>query len=161
MAFQLMEESGLKKWSETVIYNTSKGPAIGVYQNNKGVLLADSALFMDNDALTFHVKHHWWAMNIDAVKMFDLSMEVKNEMVVKRENFIQTAQRSIFLYRNKYNTMPADVWLINEFCYPPDSMRQVNSLIFTKKYLNHEAWRNWCRNLEMKVIFLEEGAVVL
>lgn len=159
MSYQWFEEWQVSARKETIIYHTSQGVAIGIYAGGEGLLLADSLLLQDDDALTFHIKHHWWATDVDEMRLVPLSTEVQNDLAYKKGGFIQTKQTSILLYENQRKALEADVWLIRNYGYPPDEAFLVNTLVFTKRYLAHEAWQEWAQKQGVAIQFLEDGAL--
>ncbi len=60
---QLYEKYNLQQAATMVVYSSKGHTAIGLYHPSQSLFIADSAFLQDDDALTFHVKHHWWALD--------------------------------------------------------------------------------------------------
>ena len=70
--FDFVEDVNLMKKREVVIYNSGRNLAINLFFNNKHIFIADSALYHNNDAMLFNVKHHWFDLDVKKTTYFNL-----------------------------------------------------------------------------------------
>ena len=68
----LIEDTNLKKKRELVIYNSGNNLAINLFFNNEHIFIADSALFHNENAMLFNVKHHWFDLDVKNTTYYNL-----------------------------------------------------------------------------------------
>jgi competence protein ComEC len=56
-----------------IVYAVPNHSAIALRNGREIYFFADSALYMNDDKMLFHIKHHWWNQNIDRVWWNDKS----------------------------------------------------------------------------------------
>lgn len=159
---QVYEKQNLQQVASLVVYSTKGHTAIGLYQPSKSLFIADSTFLQDDDALTFHVKHHWWAL--DTKPQYFCLEEIcfkSNRWYTK--GLLSFCNKLIYFPQEGETTMPeADFILINEG-YPDLRMEgSITSCIILGnklKYAQRKKWREFC--LEQNLNFHDlnsEGA---
>ena len=144
---QLQESMALKSEARFVVYDVKKHPAIGFYGNGQGVFLSDTTLLNDDDALTFHIKHHWWAQDMENLQLVETPQSICNDLVCKQKSLIYFNHLNIWMAENKRHA-PANTycWIACGQCYPPDTTVYLPRLVILASdlgYNQHKAWLQW------------------
>ncbi|AEV34294.1 ComEC/Rec2-related protein [Owenweeksia hongkongensis DSM 17368] len=159
---QLYEKHNLQQAATMVVYSAKGHAAIGLYHPSQSLFIADSAFLHDDDVLTFHVKHHWWAL--DAKPQYYCLEEV----CTKSNSW---NNKGLFSFCGKLICIPnegelvlpkADFYVINEG-YPN---WKIENLMLSKiilgnslRYSQRKKWKEFC--LKNKLAFHDlnsEGA---
>lgn len=162
---QLNEEQAINKGSSLVFYSAKGHAAIGVYQSRNSIFIGDSAFLQDDDALTFHVKHHWWA--IDAKPEYYCLEELcSGSNQWNKNGLLRFGERLVHIADKEQTIIPeADYILVNEG-YPnwkltkPITSKIIlgSGLVFSQR----KKWKKFC--LEQNLAFHDlnaEGAFVV
>lgn len=64
-AMNSIESFFQKQQSELVFYSVKGHDAIDFVDNTSHHFVADSSLFLDEDKMRFHIKHHWWKLSLN------------------------------------------------------------------------------------------------
>ncbi len=160
VAMQVIENYQLQNRSEITFYALRKNAAISFLSAGRGVLLADSALQSDEDALTFHIRHHVWANNILNLENVRWQEDFENHYFRCENGLIHFQNHTIWKYRPGYELAPtADVWLIDRQSGKPLLEEVPATVVLLKQIRNsqRESWKQWA--LENRVLCkdLSEG----
>ena len=151
VAWQFVENY---KWNNTqriTLYQTNAGLAWGIYGEGKGILLAPRKLLQDEDALTFHVKHHWWAQNLKAVERVEWLNADLNPAHANQEPQLLFSQGEILT--TFPSVVTSDFWLVHrgkpDEKLPPPAKAII---IATTETDVLELWRAYAQEKEVALI---------
>ncbi len=164
VGYQILENDRLLQQQMITVYSVPKYRAIGMYWGNEGVFLADSALLADEDALTFHTKHHWWALNIKHFYLLNINDNHKGQQSFKENDLIWFTGNNLRLYRSEI-TAPRkkEIWLVyHKYSQPPKEIPEVPELVILGnqiKYKTLDRWVSWSEENSVKIHLLDSGAL--
>ncbi len=146
---QLAEAYQLKTQKQLVVYSVKNNAVFGFYENGRGVLVSDSTFWKNDDALTFHVKHHWWANDIEEVEFCDLKSDFSNHHLRKSGNMLGFGEEIFQLITGKYSRfLNSSCWLVWGKCYPPKEEIQLPENIVLcgrQNYYQRKHWKEWAQ----------------
>lgn len=162
---QVLEAHQIQTQKQMVVYGVKNHAVLGFYENGKGVLVSDSVFWKDNDALTFHVKHHWWANDVEKVEFCDLSGDFTNDHFRKSQNLLGFANSHFKLVGEKSHEFDnTSCWIICGKSYPPDESSQKPECIILcgkQNYYQRQRWKEWASENEIECWDTQEqGAYV-
>jgi competence protein ComEC len=144
---QVWEAYHLKTKKQMVVYGVKNHTVLGFYENGKGILVSDSAFGRDDDALTFHVKHHWWANDIEEVYFNPLTECHKEGGFRKQDNMLGFAGQVYYMVgRREVPDVEVQHWIVHEKCYPPNEARTLPLQIILcgkQNYYQRKRWKEW------------------
>lgn len=150
---QITEKRRIKGNPQLVFYSAKGHSAVGLYDASGSVFVADSTLLQDDDALTFHVKHHWWALDVKPENYcLEELMQTSNQWCEK--GLIAFSGKLVYLFdENQIASPKSDFVLVNNG-FPDDNLENVfdakivlgNSLMYKQR----KKWTEFCllHNLE-------------
>lgn len=163
---QLWEQARLVNQEKLVVYAINRQAAIGLYSGSNGYLVCDSSLWKDESSLNFHIRHHWWAMDLAEVQPANLRTSL-TEPVMKHENLLCFQGQYLWLYEGKSSPPPfAKSWIVCHNCYPPRARTKdlPADLILSGAldFHHRQRWRQWADTLNIKMWDTrQQGAYVL
>ncbi len=105
-----------KQQHKVTFYSVNNHTAIEIREGKKSVLLADSALLADEDAMLFHIKHNLWAGGIKQNESFELAGESKSKLHFKQQAVIDANELRILLFSepsdSSYFSLKPDVIVV-------------------------------------------------
>lgn len=117
---QFWENAKLNKERNFTAYKINKQAAFGFYGTEEAYFLGDSSLLENDDALTFYVRHHWWAQNKARVNLCSWQDSLREATFQKSDNLICFEGFSFWLVKEAEPPLPASYWLVN-YQWPPQS----------------------------------------
>ena len=155
---QLIEQRSLTTAETLVVYAVKGHTAIGLYGNQGDHFYSDSTFLKDDDALTFHVKHHWWAL--DAVPQ----LKVLNPDSLEARFFSIKNELLYFMDGNEKQVPKVDYILTNGQA-PAKNLTIAGNPKFilntSLKYYDLPKWTEWCETQNLTYHDLSsEGAFV-
>lgn len=164
---QGVESYQLHHQREMVVYSVRNQTVLGFYEGQNGVLVADSTFWQDDDALTFHVKHHWWAGDLDSLEICDPTHDFKKLWFRKSENLIAFGQNSaVLIDGNSWPDFAINCWIVKgKTRAPKDSISFLpQSVILTGRhyYTQEREWHDWAAKNAVELWDVnEQGAYVV
>ncbi|MDZ7845921.1 MAG: hypothetical protein U5L96_03610 [Owenweeksia sp.] len=151
---QLTEQMFLHSQPQLVAYATRGHTALGMYSPQGSMFLADTSLLEDDDALTFHVKHHWWARDVSRPRLIKMHENVNEVFIIKKGPLIRFGQWNLFLFERK-NTDPPPVgtWIVTANVKPPQDFLHTPDIVVLSgaiDYYSQLAWKDWCDYHQIK-----------
>ncbi len=161
ISLQLMENYQLQKRTDLTVYALREHSALSFIKAGKAVLVADSALLADEDAMTFHIRHHLWASNVLDVHYLDWGADLETGFFRKKGNWLYGKDKTLWCYRSNNKVVPpADYWLVDKNSSAPASeVNKPKGIIIHQKMeadLSAE-WKAWAQDNDVKMINLENG----
>lgn len=161
---QSMEALRFRSERQMVVYSIRGQPAIGLYENGRGVFISDSTLWSNDDALTFHVKHHWWASDVEEVKFCPLNEDISSAWLRKHGDFLSFGNQRIYLpTTDREKILPAHCWIVNDTYPPPILLHKPGCVILCGRlsYLQRSRWKEWGQEMAITIWdTAERGAYV-
>lgn len=149
---QLWEQVQLVNQQKLVVYAIDKEAAIGLYKGSEGYLLCDSSLWADDASLTFHIKHHWWALDVDSVQQKGFGENIQNP-VYKNGNLLLVKNRILYLYEGQVEPPPlADIWIVSSNCEPPYTAKAPTEIVLSGAldYYHRKLWEDWIESQQVQ-----------
>ncbi len=161
---QIIESKKLNQQSQCIVYAVPNGLVLGAYQAGQGVLICDTSFYNDDDALTFHVKHHLWARDISRLSHYLPHENILSSALMKSNNLIGWNSKLFCVLQNgicEENT----VWLAQANAYPPRESSGKPQLIILygkSNFYQKKRWDEWAtkNNIALWDTMLD-GAFVL
>ncbi len=162
---QWLELRQLKKQKQWVVYATKGHTSLGLYHPKAAVFISDSLMLADDDGLTFHVKHHWWARNAQPVSR-NIESGIETRYCYKTDELILFENKSIWLAgTNLEQARQATTWVargklakgVESLAYKPQKLILSAEL----NYYQRKDWVAWAKKYQ--VIYWdvqEKGAYV-
>lgn len=151
LGLQYYENFTLRQSHSFTAYKINNQAAFGFYANDGAYFLADTALLENPDAMTFHVRHHWWAQNCSKVNLHRWQDKIEAENFQKAEDIICFHGHSFWLV-NEESAMPTDYWLVNYKWPPPSAVLPEKAVILSAVSKNQK--KKWMDYAEMKAVKL-------
>ncbi len=144
---QVWEAYHLKTEKQMVVYGVKNHAVLGFYENGKGVLVSDSAFWKDDDALTFHVKHHWWANDVEEVEFCELGGDFSNGHFRKQENLLGFSNQHFQLISaGNSASVESPCWIVCGKTYPPKEGVQFPECVVLcgkQNFYQRKRWKEW------------------
>ncbi|MGB0177492.1 MAG: ComEC/Rec2 family competence protein, partial [Owenweeksia sp.] len=161
LVFQLIENYHLQEHPQLTVYAMRDHEAMSFMSGGKGVLVADSALLADEDAMTFHVRHHLWANNTTQVDYLRWNDDLESGFFRKKGDWLCFNNELIWYCRSDYaHGPPAATWLVGKQSGSPSPEWSPPKRIIIHKEvwpsLSRE-WKQWAAEKQVKVEDLGEG----
>ncbi len=161
---QVLEAHQIRTQKEMVVYGVRNHPVIGFYENGRGVLISDSTFWKDDDALTFHVKHHWWANDVEQVDFCEIASDFSHTNFRKSGNMLGFANSNFCLVGEGEFASAAPCWIVCGKAYPPNDISLVPECIVLcgkQNFYQRQRWKEWAaeNNIECWDTY-EQGAYV-
>ena len=144
MCLQILEVYEQKKQQFAVIYNVKQETAIAFINGTEVTFLTSEKLWTNDQAMLFHVRHHWWNKGIETEKFVELNDSILNRVVNwnglnfavlhlkgKRETIIEEAAISLdfaVLDNMPYSAQTTQLSKINKCIYAVQNWKQYDSL---------------------------------
>ncbi|HAD98295.1 MAG TPA: hypothetical protein DCG19_12870 [Cryomorphaceae bacterium] len=161
LALQVFENVYLRQHSELTVYAMRDHDALSFMKGGQGVLVADSALLADEDAMTFYIRHHLWANNLAEPEIIGWRDDLHTIQFRKRAGLMCCEGTVLWNCPHEVNAIPeADVWLVNgESDYPPETENLPQTLVLSKTMQGPvaEAWQKWSVEKGVNISALDSG----
>lgn len=155
---QLIEQRSLTTAETLVVYAVKGHTAIGVYGSKGDHFYSDSTFLKDDDALTFHVKHHWWALDAKP------NLKDLNPDSLERR-FFPIKNELLYLMGSNEDHLPKVDYILTNSQAPAKNLTVAGEPKFilstSLKFYDLQKWIEWCeaRNLAYHNLSVE-GAFV-
>jgi hypothetical protein len=80
-SLQIVEVNDQRKQQLITVYNVRKQTAIALVNGTEVSFLSSKALYENEPAMLFHIKHHWWKLGIDKINFIELNDSVFNKEI--------------------------------------------------------------------------------
>ncbi len=161
---QLIESYHFKSESQMVVYSVRNHTAIGFYVNGRGVFICDSALAADDDALSFHVKHHWWANDIEDIRFCRLNEDYRGDWLQKRKAVIGFNSECIELVSGEGSGVRTGCWIVSQEAWPSNELTHFPECVIlcgNQSFGHRQQWKEWGSTHSVSVWDVaEQGAYV-
>ena len=158
LSSQVWEQYLHHKQKALIVYAIRDHVAIGLYNGGESAFIADSTLLVDNDAMTFHVKHHWWALDVQPTL---IGLDTCNSM---KRRLLSLDKWLLYMYQDEEECFPEVDLVVVPDVYPARGLRPSSDVMVilssALNYYQRKKWREWC--VRHKVPFhdvSEEGAL--
>lgn len=157
LAFQYWENLSLHRSQTFTAYKISNEAAFGFYAGDGAYFLSDSGFQQNYDAMTFHVRHHWWAQNCRAVNLHSWEDLIEAEGYQKNYDLICFKGRSFWLV-NDAPALPTHYWLVN-YKEPPQSAVQPEKAVILSAVSSKQKskWEAYAASRAIKLISIPDS----
>ena len=149
---------------EITFYSIPKKTAIEIRLGTDAILLADSMLLQDKDAMLFFIRHNLWAGSISNTLEFELEKASSSAYHRYKNGVLDVFSHRILLYSEpidslKFNLNPTHIFVTRNII-PPKYLPH-NCMVILQKGVNQKTVQVWKSKTENVYALAEEGALIL
>lgn len=78
MVLQVIEVSNQKSQKFATLYNVKKETALALVDGTHVTFLSSKSFYDNEQAMLFHIKHHWWKLGIETESFIELNDTIEN-----------------------------------------------------------------------------------
>lgn len=122
LGLNIIEAVQNKSQCQFIVYKVNNHSAYDFISGTNHVLLADSTLLGQDDRIMFHMRHHWWEMNIKQEQMANCKTDFKSPILNKTGPFIKCSGFTVAILQDVLYDQPVASRIKIDYLLVPDGV---------------------------------------